>query len=332
MVEYRKEFIAPREKCLAGGERRARMSGRSFPFDPSHCELCPRRCGADRSRRAGFCGAPDGAVVSKTMLHPFEEPCVSGADAKRGAGTVFFCGCVLRCVYCQNAAISRRADGEIMTERSLARAFLDLQERGAYTLDLVSPTPYAPYIAAALDLLGGRLKIPVVWNTGGYERPETVRALSSYVDVWLTDVKYADGDLAARYGAPSDYPRASLEALRAMVDAAGKPRYADLADGSRIMTGGVIVRHLVLPSHRRDSEAVLRAIAETVGSSDVVLSLMSQYTPEFAPPSFPELSRRVTTFEYEYAADVARSLGFAGYGQERESAVSAYTPDFARGK
>ena len=304
------------------------VSERSFPFDPAHCELCPRRCGADRAARSGFCTAPDGAVVSRAMLHPFEEPCVAGADPERGAGTVFFAGCVLRCVYCQNAAISRSAEGDVLSPDALAALFLDLQERGAYTLDLVSPTPYAPYIAAALDLLGERLTIPVVWNTGGFERPETVRALAPHVDVWLTDVKYADGELAAHYGATRDYPRISLDALREMVAVAGEPRYASLADGSRIMTRGTIVRHLVLPTHRRDSEAALRTIAETVDVSSVVLSLMAQYTPGFAPSGFPELSRRVTTFEYEHAANVARSLGFDGYTQTLESATAAYTPEF----
>ena len=305
------------------------MSETSFSFDPSRCELCPRKCGANRSRREGFCAAPDGAVVSRAMLHPFEEPCVSGADPARGAGTVFFAGCVLRCVYCQNKAISRRADGDALDANALAAIFLDLQKRGAYTLDLVSPTPYAPYIAAALDALGDALTIPVVWNTGGYERVETVRASSPYVDVWLTDVKYADGELAARYGAARDYPTVALDALAAMVDAAGAPEYAELADGSRIMTRGVIVRHLVLPTHRRDSEAALRAIAERVGTNRVVLSLMRQYTPGFAPSAFAELSRRVTTFEYEHALSVARELGFSGYSQGADSAAKAYTPEFS---
>ena len=311
---------------MTADERKAR--GAFASFDPARCELCPRRCGADRAKRAGFCTAPDGAVVARAMLHPFEEPCVSGADPARGAGTVFFAGCVMRCVYCQNRAISRRADGEALSADALAAIFFDLQSRGAYTLDLVSPTPYAPYIAAALDALGDRLTLPVVWNTGGYERPETVRALAPYVDVWLTDVKYADAELAARYGAAADYPRAALAALCEMVDAAGEPRYAQCADGSRIMTRGVIVRHLVLPTHRRDSEAALRAIADRVGTERIVLSLMRQYTPGFAPPAFHELSRRVTTFEYEYAADVARSLGFEGFGQDADSAARAYTPDF----
>lgn len=297
-------------------------------FDPARCELCPRRCAAVRSERGGFCNAPDGAVVRRAMLHRFEEPCISGVGAARGAGTVFFAGCTLRCVYCQNAAISRRADGDVLDADALARVFLDLQDAGAYTLDLVSPSPYAPYIVRALERAGDALAIPVVWNTGGYERAETVAALASYVDVWLTDVKYADPELAVRYGAPSDYPQVALGALREMVAVAGAPRYTVDEDGSRIMTRGVIVRHLVLPGGRHDSAAVLRSVAAEVGTENVVLSLMSQYTPGFAPPDFPELGRRITTFEYEYAASVARELGFEGYGQSRASAVSAYTPAF----
>lgn len=299
-----------------------------FPFDPEHCELCPRRCAASRASRSGFCNAPDGAVVSRTMLHRFEEPCISGVGAARGAGAVFFAGCTMRCVYCQNSVISRRADGEVTDAEGLARIFLGLQEAGAYTLDLVSPTPYAPYIAEALGILGDKLTIPVVWNTGGYERPEIVAALAPYVGVWLTDVKYADPALAERYGAPRGYPETAVAALREMVAAAGPAQYADLADGSRIMTRGVIVRHLVLPGHRHDSAAVLRALAEAVGTSDVVLSLMSQYTPGFAPPEFRELSRRLTAFEYDYAVSVAAQLGFDGYTQDRESATAVYTPDF----
>lgn len=297
-------------------------------FDPARCELCPRRCGAARSARAGFCNAPDGAVVRKAMLHRFEEPCISGADELRGAGTVFFGGCTLRCVYCQNAEISRRADGDVLDAAALARVFLDLQEAGAYTLDLVSPTPYAPYIVRALELAGDALEIPVVWNTGGYERAQTVAALTPYVDVWLTDVKYADEALALRYGAPADYPRISLGALREMVASSGAARYRALEDGSRIMMRGVIVRHLVLPGARHDSAAVLRAVAAEVGAENVVLSLMSQYTPGFAPGEFAELGRRVTTFEYEYAASVARELGFEGYGQSRASAAAVYVPEW----
>ncbi len=297
-------------------------------FDPARCALCPRRCGAVRSARAGFCNAPDGAVVCKAMLHRFEEPCISGPDAARGAGTVFFGGCTLRCVYCQNSAISRRADGDVLDAAELARVFLDLQHAGAYTLDLVSPTPYAPYIVRALELAGDALTIPVVWNTGGYERPETVAALAPYVDVWLTDVKYADPALAVRYGAPQDYPQAALDALWEMVSVSGKVRYAGSTDASGIMTRGVIVRHLVLPGARHDSAAVLRAVADKVGTENVVLSLMSQYTPGFAPSCYPELGRRVTTFEYEYAASVARELGFEGYGQSRSSAVAAYVPEW----
>lgn len=297
-------------------------------YDASNCTLCPRRCGADRRECAGVCRAPDSAVVHSAFLHRFEEPVISGSDSARGSGAVFFSGCTMRCVYCQNAEISRRAEGESFTPERLAGLFLSLRDRGAYNINLVSPTPYVPYITEALDICGDELGIPIVYNTGGWENAQTVRALEGYVGVWLTDFKYADDDLAHRYSGAENYRETALEALREEVGQSASAEY--YFDGkSKLMRRGVIVRHLCLPGHRRDTEAVLRLLAAEFDPGEITLSLMRQYTPGFAPPQYRELSRRVTSFEYEFALDLAGELGFSGFSQEKNSASCAYTPDFA---
>ena len=291
----------------------------------SLCTLCPRRCGVDRAapdKARGYCGEDALPRVAKVMLHMWEEPCVSGAH---GAGTVFFNGCSLRCVYCQNSAVSRGGDGVPYTPEALAQVFLDLQAQGAECLDLVTPTHFTDGIRAALDLARPKLRLPVVWNTSGYETVETVRSLAGYADVFLTDFKYCSPELSARYSAAPDYCEVALSALREMVALVGRPRI----EGGLIKSG-VIVRHLVLPRAYRDSIDVLRLIAEQIGSENVLLSLMAQYTPDFVadPAKFPELCRRITTYEYEKAADEARGLGFDGWFQQRQAADKGYTPEF----
>ena len=287
------------------------------------CTLCPRLCSADRAAgEVGVCGVGAEAVVAKVMIHRWEEPCFGDR-----AGAVFFLGCPLRCVYCQNRPISRPREsgiaGETYPVPRLAELFLRLQSEGATCLDLVSPTQFADKLAAALALVRGRLTIPVVWNTGGYERVETLRTLEGLVDVWLTDLKYGSAELARAYSAAPDYPETALAALAEMV------RQSPLAwspDGSGRLLRGVVVRHLVLPGGRHDSILALRRAAQTVPPFSVVLSLMRQYTPDFAPASLPALRRRVTTFEYESVRAEALRLGFEGYGQDRESARKEYTP------
>ena len=253
---------------------------------------------------------------------------ISGSDSARGSGAVFFSGCTMRCVYCQNAEISRRAEGESFTPERLAGLFLSLRDRGAYNINLVSPTPYVPYITEALDICGDELGISIVYNTGGWENAQTVRALEGYVGVWLTDFKYADDDLARRYSGAENYRETALEALREEVGQSASAEY--YFDGkSKLMRRGVIVRHLCLPGHRRDTEAVLRLLAAEFDPGEITLSLMRQYTPGFAPLQYRELSRCVTSFEYEFALDLAGELGFSGFSQEKDSASCAYTPDFA---
>ena len=290
----------------------------------TRCELCPRRCGVDRERSVGYCGEGTDARVAKVMLHYFEEPCISG---ERGSGAIFFSGCSMKCVFCQNRDISRGGAGETMSPGMLAKEMIGLRERGAHNINLVTPTHFTDKIIEALDLVKGKLGIPVVWNTSGYELPETVKRLDGYVDVFLTDFKYASSGLSAKYSSAPDYAEYASASLREMVRITGRPTY----EGG-IMTRGVIVRHLVLPGAYRDAVAALDLIADTVGTDDVVLSLMAQYTPEFTDGKFSELQRRITTFEYKKALDEARRLGFDGFCQSISSATSRYTPDFERRK
>ena len=284
--------------------------------------LCPRRCGTDRRERAGFCGAPAGAVVARTMLHLWEEPCISGM---RGSGAVFFSGCNLRCTYCQNRDISVAIKGRRMTDEELAEEFLRPEREGAHNIDLITAAPYLPSVINALDIAKRNgLSIPVAYNTDGYEREEAIDALSPYVDVWLPHFKYASPALAAKYSHAADYPDIALRAIKRMCELAGPPVFGE--DG--MMKRGVVVRHLVLPGHRDDSKEVMKRLSE-IGADRFILSLMRQYTPDFADESC-DLRRRVTTFEYNDVLLFARELGLDGYMQSAESATSAYTPDFDR--
>ena len=287
------------------------------------CFLCPRGCGVDRTGgKLGFC-AMDGEIrVARAALHPFEEPPIS---VERGSGTVFFTGCSLRCIFCQNSAIRTPESGKILTVEQLADLFLFLQEKGAENINLVTATHYASDVAAALRIAKPRLHVPVVYNCGGYERVETLRTLAGLVDVYLPDFKYVSSELSAAYSAAPDYAEVATAAFREMVAQTGAVQF----DARGKMTRGVIVRHLVLPGCRADSIAVLERVAETVPVADVRLSLMRQYTPDFAPEDAPKnLKRRVTSFEYDSVMARAVELGFEGFFQGKEAASAAYTPNF----
>ena len=258
-------------------------------------------------------------TVSKIMLHPWEEPCFGDK-----AGAVFFAGCSLGCLYCQNKPISavRPLQGMRLTPRELSLFLTDLQEKGATCIDLVTPTHFADTVLEALRLVRAELTVPVVWNTGGYDSPETIRACAGLVDVFLTDFKYGTSALAEAYSLAPDYPDAAAAALAEMFALTGAPVY----ESDRLVRGTVI-RHLVLPGGRKDSAAALARIAETVPPGEVLLSLMRQYTPDFAPADIPALRRRVTTFEYESVRKEALRLGFTcGFSQDKDSASARYTP------
>ena len=290
----------------------------------SKCFLCPRMCGADRQAgERGVCGEGNEIRIARAALHMFEEPPISG---ERGSGTVFFSGCSLRCVFCQNKAISRGGDGgRQVSPRELADVFFELRDMGAHNINLVTPTHFAEGVIEALELARPTLGIPVVYNTSGYERVETLRRFEGLVDIYLPDFKYASGELARKYSAAPDYPETAKAAICEMYRQVGKYSYGE--DG--MLRRGVVVRHLVLPSARRDSIAVLDRLSSIAPKSDILLSLMSQYTPEFAADSpYSELRRKVTSFEYDSVLEYALSLGFEGFMQGRASATAKYTPDF----
>ena len=289
----------------------------------SKCYLCPRMCGADRDTgERGVCLQGASARISRAALHAYEEPPISG---KRGSGAVFFSGCSLRCVFCQNRDISRgESDGTALTPQKLSAVLLRLQEEGAHNINLVTPTHFADKIAEALRLCRPQLSIPVVYNTSGYERVETLRSLEGLVDIYMPDFKYASEDLAAKYSSAPDYPSVALKAISEMFRQVGAYEYGE----GGMLTRGLLIRHLCLPSCRADSMRVFDLLSDTVPPKEVLISLMSQYTPEFYDGDYKELRRRITSFEYDSVLSHAEALGFDGFMQGRASASSAYTPDF----
>ena len=297
----------------------------------THCTLCPRRCGADRESVRGMCGVTRRIYVARTMLHMWEEPPVSGT---RGSGAVFFCGCPLGCSFCQNHEISRptgdAASVREYTEHELSELFLRLEAHGAHNVNLVSPTQYTDaVIRAVAEARSNGLTLPVVWNTGGYERQDTIRTLNGTADVFLTDMKYVSSDISGALSGAPDYFAEAMPSLLEMVKIAGDPVY----DRDGMLTRGVIVRHLVLPGCRRDSISVLHALADSGLQDRVLLSLMRQYTPEFFsgcddPILDRALRRRVTSFEYDSVCTEAERLGFVGFTQEKESSDTEYTPQW----
>ena len=289
---------------------------------PTHCTLCPRQCGADRTRAQGFCGGGSRVKLARAALHFWEEPCISGT---RGSGTVFFSGCALQCCYCQNYQISAGNFGKEITTRRLADIFLSLQEQGAHNINLVTASAYLPWVCEALDLARPALTLPIVYNTGGYETIEAVRTLRGYVDIWLTDLKYHSPALAAEYSHAPDYFSVAAKALAAMLEQAGPP----VRDAEGILQSGVIVRHMALPGAAEDTKAILRYLAGNAPRGGFLLSLMSQYTPFYKASEHKALRRRISTWEYRQAVNCAVSLRLTdGYMQEKSSAKEEYTPAF----
>lgn len=286
------------------------------------CRLCPRACGVDRTRgEMGVCGMPDTFWISRCAPHRWEEPPISGT---RGSGTVFFTGCNLRCVFCQNRTISREGVGCPVTEEELADKILALQEQGVHNINLVTPTHYTAQLVRLLDRIKPSLQIPVVWNCGGYESVEALRMAEGLVDVYLPDFKYISSDLSAAYSAAPDYADRATEAVLEMYRQVGK--YCE-QDG--LAAKGMIIRHLVLPGCRADSMAVLRHIAAILPPADIRVSIMRQYTPDFAMDCpHKNLRRRVTEFEYTSVLEEANRLGLEGFSQGKDAADKAYTPDF----
>lgn len=287
------------------------------------CYSCPRRCGADRQGgEVGHCGAGNTVRIARAALHLWEEPAISGAH---GSGTIFFSGCNLRCVYCQNMEVSHRGKGRDVTPAQLEDVMMDLQLQGAHNINLVTPTHYADAIIQALRNVRHKLFIPVIYNCGGYESVDTIDRLGGLVDIYMPDVKYYSSELSRDYSGAADYFTVAREAVLRMQKQVGKP----VRDENGMLLRGVLVRHLVLPGCRRDTEEVIRQLRRMFQPDDILLSLMSQYTPDFATDApYPNLHRRVTTLEYEYACKAVRESGFDGYVQRRTAASAQYTPDF----
>ena len=290
---------------------------------PEHCELCPRRCGADRRTQTGRCGAGNTLRAARAALHRWEEPCISGEDPERGSGTVFFCGCTLGCVFCQNGVISHGGEGKEITAERLAEVFLALQAQGAYNINLVTPTQYLPWILEALNLCGERLAIPVLYNTGGYERVEMLRLLEGRVQIYLPDLKYALEKPARELSCAGDYFPVAAAAIDEMLRQVGPYRIGD--DG--LMKSGVIIRHLVLPGQLENTKAVIDYVSAHFPPHTVLFSLMSQYTPQ--PGASGALARRLNHAEYRAAVRYMTDCGITdGFCQELSSAKEEYTPIF----
>ena len=283
------------------------------------CNLCPRQCGALRTQTQGNgrCRMPEAPVVARAALHLWEEPPISGT---RGSGTVFFSGCSLGCVFCQNEQISHRNFGKPVTVDRLREIFGALIAQGAHNINLVNPTHYAHMVAQALEQ---PLPVPVVWNSGGYDRVETLRALEGKVDIYLPDYKYRTADYAARYADAADYPQAAEAAIVEMVRQTGPYCYEN-----GLLKRGVIIRHLLLPGKLAEAKRVMDWVAETFQPGQVLFSLMSQYIPWGRAAEYPELNRRLRPAEIRAAEGYMADLGLEGFTQGAEAAQADYIPPF----
>ena len=283
------------------------------------CRLCPRNCGALRTETAGegVCRMPAVPLVARAALHHWEEPPISG---RKGAGTVFFSGCSLGCVFCQNEAISQRDFGVPVSVPRLRALFWELIEQGAHNIDLVNPTHFAH---AIVEALGEPLPVPVVWNSGGYDKVETLRMLEGKVDVYLPDLKYVTPALAGRYSAASDYPMAAQAAILEMVRQTG-PCIVE----NGLLKRGVVVRHLILPGQVREAKAVMDWVAEHFAPGEVLFSLMGQYIPWGRAAEFAELNRKPRPSELRTAEEYMTALGLEGFAQDAASAEAEYIPPF----
>lgn len=288
------------------------------------CRLCPRECNADRENgQKGYCGETASLRVARAALHMWEEPCISG---NTGSGTVFFSGCPLHCVFCQNSAISKGAAGKVIAPERLAEIFLELQKKDACNINLVTPTHFIPQIISALKTAkADGLSLPIVYNTGGYEKAETIRLLEGLIDIYLPDFKYISARLSARYSGAPDYFTAARAALSEMFRQVGRPVFDTQTN---LMKRGVIVRHLLLPGHLADSRKVMDYLYQTY-HNDIYISIMNQYTPMRTFPDMPRLNRRVSHKEYNTLVDYCLSIGIEnGFIQEGETASESFIPPF----
>ncbi len=286
------------------------------------CHLCPRECGTDRYNSKGFCDAPAQPVIARAALHMWEEPCISGQE---GSGAVFFSGCPVKCVYCQNYSIADCTRGKQVTDDRLSEIFLELQHKKANNINLVTPTHYTySIIHAVRKARKNGLTIPVVYNCSGYEKVETLKLLEGTVDIYLTDFKYFESDTAKRYSRAADYPQIVKNAVDCMYRQVGTPVF----DDNQMMKKGVIVRHLMLPGYEEESEKIIRYLYETYGDN-IFLSIMNQYTPLGNVSGFREIDRKVTSAEYDRVIDFACDLGVENaFVQDGPTASESFIPEF----
>lgn len=285
------------------------------------CKICPRSCEADRKKAEGLCHGGGEIKIAKAALHYWEEPCISGNG---GSGTIFFSGCSLGCCFCQNYKISHENFGQEVSVQRLSDIFLELQQQGANNINLVSPTHYVPWIIEALEKSKNKLLIPVVYNSGGYESVETIQSLSGLVDIYLPDLKYFSKVLSFKYSGASDYFEYASKAIFEMYKQMKGLSFQE----NGTLSKGLMIRHMVLPGAYKDSIAVLEWIKSNLPVEDILISIMSQYTPIYQSELHPEINRRITTLEYQKVIDYAEEAGFKGYLQHKSSAKEEYTPLF----
>lgn len=285
------------------------------------CHLCPRSCGAERTPELGrgVCRMPEGPVLARAALHEWEEPPISGFN---GSGAIFFSGCSLGCVFCQNDEISHQNFGKAVSLDRLAEICDDLTAQGAHNINFVNPTHYAHVIHELLDR--HPLPVPVVWNSGGYDKVETLRTLAGQVQIYLPDLKYRTPELARQYSNAADYPEIAAAAIQEMVNQTGPCRF----DEDGLLLQGVVIRHLILPGQLSEAKRVMDWVAETFPPETVLFSLMSQYTPWGRAGAFPEINRTLRSGEIRAAVSYMENLGLEGFCQGRDSARRAYTPEF----
>ena len=289
----------------------------------TRCNICPRNCNAVRTEftGSGFCGMGTLPSVARAALHFWEEPCISG---EKGSGTVFFTGCALQCVYCQNAEISHAGyQGKTLTPNELSDVFFRLVEQGAHNINLVNPTHFLPAVSEALSCR--KLPVPVIYNSGGYEKPESLRMLEGKIDIYLPDFKYSDPEAAQTYSHAKDYPETALAAIEEMIRQCGSPQF----DDTGMMQKGVMVRHLILPGKTRNSVSAIHLLRERFGNS-IQISLMAQYLPcgNVDAEHYPEINRRITRRELEKVESALFESGLNGFVQDLGSAEKGYIPAF----
>lgn len=288
----------------------------------SKCDICPRKCGIDRDKSKGFCQSSNIIKVARVGLHMWEEPCICYG---KGSGTIFFSGCNMKCVFCQNFEISHNLKGREITESQLEKEIYNLCDMSAVNINFVTPTHYSLQIANVLEKVKPNLKIPVIYNSSGYESVDTLKKLCGLVDIYLPDIKYYAPEVSKKYSSCSDYFDVAKNALCEMIRQTGKPHF----DEKGHLLNGVIVRHLVLPTLYSDSINIFENLYETFGNENFLVSLMSQYFPSYKAREFPEINRKVTSLEYKKVVDKIISLGFTnGYIQEKSSATDVYVPNF----